>query len=80
MPSYFIYRITQGPSTVVKQLDKLAEHETYKSAKQEVKQLRQDQPAGEKASFKIIFADNELAAEEMLMEKRESPVLQEWEK
>ena len=30
--------------------------------------------------FKIVFAENELEAELMLSEKREKPILKEWEK
>jgi len=28
----------------------------------------------------VVFAESELQAEEMLMEKREQPILREWEK
>jgi hypothetical protein len=34
----------------------------------------------ENYTVKVMFADSELEAEEKLMEKREAPILREWEK
>jgi hypothetical protein len=31
-------------------------------------------------TYKVVFAASELEAEEMMMEKREAPILREWEK
>jgi hypothetical protein len=36
--------------------------------------------AVETETVKVIFAASELEAEELLMEKREAPILREWEK
>lgn len=77
---YFIYKINAGPTALVKQLEKLAEHEEYKAAKNQARELRAAQQAGDNATYKVIFADNALAAEEQLMELREAPILREWEK
>ena len=77
---YYIYRISEGPSSLVKQLAKQAQFESYREAKQQVKQLRIDQAATDKSVFKIIFAESELDAEEKLSEKRDAPVVEEWEK
>lgn len=66
---YHIYRVTSvGP---VRQLEKLAEHETFKTASAQAKALRKEGglPAG--AEIKVIFADNELLAEELLSQVRE---------
>jgi hypothetical protein len=35
---------------------------------------------GDGHQIKVMFADTELEAEEKLMEKREAPILREWEK
>ncbi len=77
---YFIYKITAGPTSLVKTLDMLEEHASFKAAKQSARDLRAelDESAGE--SIKIIFAENQLDAEEKLMIKREAPILREWEK
>ncbi len=79
MSFYFIYKITQGPTEVIKNLQKIDRFDSYKEAKQQVKSLRLAQNE-ENVLYKIIFADNELPAEEMLQEKREKPVVEEWEK
>lgn len=80
MPYYFIYKITQGSSEIVKNLEKIDRYDNFKSAKQQAKQLRIEQASDDKSIYKIIFAESELQAEEMLMEKREAPVMLEWEK
>ncbi len=77
---YFIYKIKAGPTALVKNLQKLAEHEEYKVAQDEVRGLRAALPAGDTSTYKVIFAPNALAAEEQLMERREAPILREWEK
>ncbi len=77
---YFIYKINAGPTALIKNLEKLAEHQDYKTAKNEVRELRAAQTSDDTATFKVIFADNALAAEEQLMEHREAPILREWEK
>jgi hypothetical protein len=66
---YYLYRVTQfGP---VKQLDKLTQFDGFKEASTEAKRLRKepDLPAG--ALVKVIFADNELMAEDLLSQVRE---------
>ena len=77
---YYIYRIHQGPTAMFKNLELLAEFEEYKQAKQHAKQLRIDQAPDDDSQVKVMFADNQLQAEEKLMESREQPILREWEK
>ncbi len=79
MSFYFIYKIIEGPTQMVKTLEKIDRFDSYKEAKAQVKSLRLE-PNPDGGLFKIIFAENELAAEEMLQEKREKPIVQEWEK
>jgi hypothetical protein len=70
---YYLYRVTQlGP---VKQLDKLTQFEVFKDASAEAKRLRKaaDLPAG--ALVKVIFAENELQAEDLLNQVREGEPL-----
>ena len=70
---YYLYRITQaGP---VKQLDKLAQFGVFKEASVEAKRLRKESelPAG--VLIKVIFADNELMAEDLLSQVREGEPL-----
>ncbi len=77
---YFIYRIKPGPITLIKNLELLNEFESFKEAKQFAKQSRIDQADGEDIQIKVMFADNQLHAEEQIMEKREASIVREWEK
>lgn len=80
MAQYFIYRIAAGPSSLVKRLEKIDRFDAYRDAKSLVKKLRQEQALGDTATYKIIFAESALDAEEKLSEKRDSPIIEEWEK
>jgi len=77
---YYIYRITPGPTTLMKQLECINEFEDYKESKNLAKQLRSEQASDDASSIKVIFADNKLEAEERLQEKRDAPIMREWEK
>lgn len=76
---YFVYKITEGPTELIKNLEKLAEFDSYKEAKNNARELRSGLTNG-KQQVKVMFADNALQAEELLMEKRDEPILREWEK
>ncbi len=80
MAHYYIYKVTQAPGSMVKNLQKIDRFEKYKQARQAVKALRMENPEEKPDLFKIIFAESELSAEEQLMEKREAPIIEEWEK
>ncbi len=77
---YFVYKILPGVTKLVKNLEKLDEFENFKQAKNFVKEKRIAQDANDQSSYKIIFAENTLEAEERLQEHREKPILREWEK
>lgn len=67
--AYFIYRIKTQP---IKLLEKLEQHEGYRAASERVKQLREAEVAtGSTALVKMIHADNELHAEDLLNQVRE---------
>jgi len=70
---YFIYRITERP---IKMLEKIEQHETYKEASARAKQLRAGETEGSHALIKMIHAETELHAEDLLNELRDpEPVL-----
>jgi hypothetical protein len=77
---YYIYKITPGPTDLTKSLEKLEQHEAFKDAKQRAREMRAAMDNSDTHIIKVMFADNELEAEEKLMEKREQPILREWEK
>lgn len=77
---YYVYKISTSEGIdLVKRLELLATHEAYRNAKRRAKQLRVESAESD-VVYKIMFADNELAAEEQLLEKREKPVLMEHER
>jgi hypothetical protein len=65
---YFIYRITERP---LRLLEKLEQHEVYKEASVRAKELRKQEVWGENGQIKLIHAENELQAEDLLNEVRE---------
>ncbi len=77
---YFIFRINPGPTAIVKNLDLIDNFEVYKEAKNLVKSLRAEQTDDNHSELKIIFADNQLLAEEELQKTRDKTVTREWEK
>ena len=76
---YYVFRITQL-TQLVKNLDFQQAFDDYKTARELTRSLRAQQPADDKATYKLVFAANQLAAEEHLQEQREKPILMEWEK
>jgi hypothetical protein len=77
---YYLYKIrSRDKFDLVKDLELLSVFDAFREAKTEAKKLRAEQPeTGD--SFKVMFADNQLSAEEQLLEKREKPVLMEHER
>ncbi|MCP4430276.1 MAG: hypothetical protein GY806_04795 [Gammaproteobacteria bacterium] len=77
---YFIYRIEQQSGQLVKKLTFNNSVDNYKQAKNDVNALRESIPEESGRFWKIVFAESQLQAEELLQEKRDKPVLMEWEK
>ena len=77
---YYVYRIEEAELAMLKQLDLIKEFESFKEAKNFAREQRAEQAEGDTAIIKVMFADNQLAAEEMLLEKREKPIVMEHEK
>ena len=77
---YYLFKISPRDSIdLVKDLELLEVFDAFRDAKTEAKKLRSEQ-AEDGFSYKVIFADNQLSAEEQLLEKREKPVLMEHER
>jgi hypothetical protein len=77
---YYIYKITPGPTELTKSLEKLEQYDAFKEAKTRARGMRAEMGDNAPFTIKVMFADNELEAEEKLLEKREQPILREWEK
>ena len=77
---YFVYKIAPGISKIVKNIEPLAEYEKFKEAKNFAKEKRQEEEADSGNTYKVIFAENSIDAEEKLQEQREETIVREWEK
>ena len=77
---YYVYRIENAELAMLKQLELINEFEVFKEAKNFAKTTRAAQSSDDTATIKVMFADNQLHAEEQLMEKRDQPIVMEHEK
>ncbi len=77
---YFLYKILPSVSTLVKNIEQIGEYKVYKEAKQKARELRIENEQNKDVTYRIIFAENVIEAEERLHEKREDTVVREWEK
>lgn len=66
---YYIYEITEKPIRVLK---KIADYPSFKESSAEAKRLRAADGA---PNVKVVFADNELQAEDLLSQVRVAPPL-----
>ena len=77
---YFLFKMTEPDKLkIVRQLELVDTFEVFREAKNAARQLRAESDSDD-VVFKVTFADNRLAAEEQLLEKREKPVLMEHER
>jgi len=76
---YYVFKITQ-PTEIIKNLDFQGGFEEYREARTCSRDIRKELPLDSGITVKMIHAVNQLAAEEILMEKREDKVVMEWEK
>lgn len=78
---YYIYKIAaQEGMTLVKNLELLDQFESFKEAKNKAREIREKLDGSEGVMVKVMFADNQLMAEEQLLEHRDKPVVMEHEK
>lgn len=77
---YYLFKISaNAPTDLVKKLELLQQFDQFREAKNTAKQLRREHGSDAEV-FKVVFAESQLHAEELLMEKREQPVLMEHER
>lgn len=65
---YYIYKIFEFP---MKRVEKIEQHDVYKQGAERSKFLRKELALTEQCNVKMIFAENELQAEDLLMQVRE---------
>lgn len=64
---YFIYKVFSFP---IRRLEKLEQHDAFRDASARAKALRAEPGSAEQGSIKMILADNELHAEDLLSQQR----------
>lgn len=68
---YYIYTVHPP----LRRLEKVEAHDAFKAASDRAKQLRREIPAGQDYQVKVIHAENELQAEDLLSQVREKEPL-----
>ena len=77
---YYLYKMSSPDGIdLVKNLQLQEVYDSFREAKKEAKKLRR-QDNSDQYQFKLMFAENQLLAEEQLLEKRAKPVLMEYER
>jgi hypothetical protein len=64
---YFVYKIFETP---IRRLEKLEQHEAFRDASNRAKQLRSKLASDATCVVKVIFAETELHAEDLLNQIR----------
>lgn len=78
---YYVYRMTSPEGMdLVKNLELMSEFSVYKEAKDYTREQRKKLDGEDKVIIKMMFADNQLLAEEQLSEHRDKPIVMEHEK
>lgn len=80
MPYYIFRMSSQEGMDLVKNLELMAEFDLFKEAKAYAREQRTGLDDESRASIKMMFAENQLLAEEQLLEHRDKPVVMEHEK
>lgn len=77
---YYLFKISRPEGMkLVKNLELLGVEESFPPASKSAKAMRAEDDSG-MFDYKVMFAENQLAAEEQLLEKRDKPVLMEFER
>ncbi len=80
MAAYYVYKISPTIAQLVKPMELLDSFDHYKEARHCAREQRQNANSNDQETYKVIFAENALDAEEKLSEFREKPIVKEWEK
>lgn len=80
MPYYVFKMSSPEGMELVKNLDLIDSFESFREAKNFAKSRRAELDESDNSIVKVMFADNQLLAEEQLLAYREKPVVMEHEK
>ena len=77
---YYLYKISNSDGIgLVKNLQLMEQFQVFRDAKIKARGFRAKSEPDSVFMYKVIFADNQLMAEEQLLEKRKKPTLMEHE-
>jgi hypothetical protein len=65
---YYIYKVFQDP---ILRLEKIEQHDEFRAASARAKELRRELALTERCAVKMIYAEHELGAEDLLSQVRE---------
>ena len=78
---YYVFKMTSTEGmSLVKNLDLLGEYESFRDAKNFAKSQRAELAGDDSITVKVMYAENQLLAEEQLLAYREKPIVMEHEK
>jgi len=80
MPYYVFKMSSPEGMELVKNLELIGDYESFRDAKNFAKSQRSELDSADTTQVKVMYADNQLLAEEQLMVHREKPVVMEHEK
>jgi len=80
MPYYVFKMSSPEGMALVKNLELVADFESFREAKNFAKEQRAVLDKDDSSVIKVMFADNQLMAEEQLLAFREKPIVMEHEK
>ncbi len=66
---YYIYKVFRDP---ILRLSKIEQHDEFRAASARAKALRRELAPAENCAVKVIFAEHELGAEDLLSQVREA--------
>ena len=80
MPYYVFKMSSPEGMELVKNLELISDYESFREAKNFAKEQRATLDKDDTSVIKVMFADNQLLAEEQLLAFREKPIVMEHEK
>jgi len=80
MPYYVFKMSSPEGMQLVKNLELVGDYESFREAKNFAKEQRANLDKDDISAIKVMFADNQLLAEEQLLAYREKPIVMEHEK
>ncbi len=80
MPYYVFKMSSPEGMELVKNLALIGDYESFREAKNFAKEQRAILDKDDTSAIKVMFADNQLLAEEQLLAYREKPIVMEHEK